>query len=89
MSGIGRHDGHTQIEERAARLKPRADVLVIRGLVAVEAGRIDRARDAFRAALRYAPDRWQAGGQLLFNGRTVARRALALLDDPQLDPPGK
>jgi tetratricopeptide (TPR) repeat protein len=64
------------IEQRLGRVN---DVLVLRGLVALEAGTIDRARESFRAALVYSPNRW-GDGQLEFNGRWVAWACLDLID---------
>ncbi len=71
----------TQITQKLNRL---SDVLVLRGLIALEAGTIDRARESFRAALLYAPERWNA--QLEFNGRLVAWECLGLIENAEGKP---
>lgn len=84
-------DFRSRILQTGQRLGRLTDVMVLRGLVALEAGMIDRARSAFRAALSYSPNRW-GGGQLEFNGRWVAWECLSLIEsaDPKparaLDP---
>jgi hypothetical protein len=59
-------------------LAVRADSAVLRGLLALEAGEVEQARAAFRAALACLPDA-PAGGGFDFKGRPVARDALGLL----------
>jgi len=66
------------MEQTAARLAERSDAAVFRGLLALEAGEVDRARAAFRAALAYTPDSSAEGG-LDFPGRSVARDGLRIL----------
>jgi hypothetical protein len=77
--------GSVYFEDRVAditqRLSRSADVMVLRGLVALEAGDIDRARDAFRGALAYSPHRW-GGAQLEFPSRRIAWRCLEMIDGP-------
>jgi hypothetical protein len=58
-----------------------ADVLVLRGLLRLEQGRVDDAEDDFRLALETWKDKSQAasGATLDFNGRTTAQEYLELL----------
>lgn len=58
-----------------------ADAETLRGLIALEAGEVDRARESFLAALKFTPGRPDAGG-LDFPGRPIARDCLAWLSDP-------
>jgi tetratricopeptide (TPR) repeat protein len=78
---LSRPEIESRIIEISQRLARSADVLVLRGLVALEAGNIDRARDAFRASLALSPNRW-GGGQLAFPTREVAWAFLDLLSVP-------
>lgn len=77
---LRRSDFQTQIADVAQRLGLQADMTVVRGAVALEAGDVARAGAAFRAALAFAPDRvWWGGGELEFGGRRIAWAALDLL----------
>ncbi len=76
---LSRNDTRTRIADIAQTLGLRAEVLVIRGLVALEAGNIPCAREAFRESLVFSPTRW-GSGQLVFDGRLVAWDCLALID---------
>jgi tetratricopeptide (TPR) repeat protein len=80
-SSVGSLDYETRITEIAQRLARSADVLVLRGLVSLESGNIDRARESFRASLALSPNRW-GGGQLAYRGRQIAWACLALIDGP-------
>jgi hypothetical protein len=66
------------VGQAVARLAERADAATLRGLLALEAGDVERAQAAFRAALACSPDVPEGGG-LDFKGRPVAREALGLL----------
>jgi hypothetical protein len=66
------------VRQEAAGLAQRSDAAVVRGLLALEAGEVDRARAAFRAALKYSTVS-PAGGGLVFDGRQVAHDGLMLL----------
>jgi hypothetical protein len=66
------------VRQAVAGLGERADSAVLRGLLALEAGEVERARAAFRAALACSADA-PSGGGLDFKGRPVAREALGLL----------
>jgi tetratricopeptide (TPR) repeat protein len=87
MRVLSESDFRARMTRTGQKLSRLGDVLVIRGLSALEAGNIDRARDSFRAALAYSPTRWSEGGQLAFPGRLVAWDCLALIDGA--DPAGK
>jgi tetratricopeptide (TPR) repeat protein len=65
----------------AQNLRREADVIVFRGLLALEEGEVDEARDAFREALRLWGDENAAatGSGLDFNGRSLAQGYLELL----------
>ncbi len=76
---LSRQDLAGRVLEITDGLKRQADVYVVRGLIALEAGNIDRAREAFREALQFSPNR-SGGGQLDFNGRRVAQACVALID---------
>lgn len=58
-----------------------ANMTVLRGVVALECGNVDRARGYFREPLAYAPYRFAPGGQLLFQGQDVMWDGLALLGE--------
>jgi tetratricopeptide (TPR) repeat protein len=79
MRTLTRSDFQARVTNVARTLAEQADSMVVRGLVALEAGHIDRAREAFRAALAFSPDRW-GGAQLEFAGRSVAWDCLTLID---------
>jgi hypothetical protein len=68
---------HAMEQEKAALVR-RADAAVLGGLLALEAGDVERARSAFRAVLAYAQDS-PAGGGLVFECQPVAQNALGLL----------
>jgi tetratricopeptide (TPR) repeat protein len=69
-----------EINEMSRALARRADMTVLRGVLALEAGYVDRAREHFRAALAFSPNRLGGAGQLAFNGRVVAWDCLSLID---------
>ncbi len=75
---LARYEFRSAVRQEAAGLAGRADAAVLRGLLALEAGDVGRARAAFRAALTYSVDS-PAGGGLVFDGRPVARDGLGLL----------
>jgi tetratricopeptide (TPR) repeat protein len=84
LPGIGflairRSDFRTRVAEITQKLTLVADITVLRGLIALEAGNVPRAREAFRAALAFSPSHW-GDGQLEFNSRRVAWDCLALID---------
>jgi tetratricopeptide (TPR) repeat protein len=82
FAALSRSDFRTRIGEISQKLALVADVTVLRGLIALEAGNIARAREAFRAALAFSSTRW-GEGQLDFSSRRVAWDCLALIgDDP-------
>jgi tetratricopeptide (TPR) repeat protein len=66
------------MQEEIAALTRRADSSVLRGLIALEAGEMDRARLAFQAALAISAES-PAGVGVRFNGEQVGRDGLALL----------
>jgi hypothetical protein len=68
----------SSVRQAVTGLAERADTAVLRGLLALEAGEVERARAAFRAALACSAEA-PAGGGLDFAGRPVAREALGLL----------
>ncbi|HEY1859408.1 MAG TPA: hypothetical protein VGG61_03595, partial [Gemmataceae bacterium] len=70
--------------ESAKSLKRQADVMVLRGLLALEQGDTDDAEIAFRDALSVWKDEKTAaaGGGLDFNGRAVAQGYLEWLKEP-------
>jgi tetratricopeptide (TPR) repeat protein len=78
MRVLSEFDFRRRFSQTGQQLGTLSDVLVLRGLVALEAGTIERARESFRAALAYSPNRW-GGGQLEFNGRWVAWACLDLI----------
>ncbi len=80
------YDFRTAVARYGTQLGRLSDVLVLRGLVALEAGDVAGARAAFRAALAYSPSRW-GDGRLEFNGRWVAWECLGLLDGAAALPP--
>jgi hypothetical protein len=75
---LARFEFQSALGQVAAGLAGRADAAVVRGLLALEAGEVDRARAGFRAALAYSAET-PSGGGLDFNGRPVAHDALELL----------
>jgi tetratricopeptide (TPR) repeat protein len=68
----------------AALLRQEADLWVLRGLLALEAGAVERAREHFRAALELWGDDGRAatGAGLDFPTRPIAQQALRWLDEP-------
>jgi tetratricopeptide (TPR) repeat protein len=70
---LGQIDGMTRAAGRSA------DVTVVRGLIALESGDIDRAAEALRHALSLSPQR-SGGGQLEFKSRPIARQCLSLIE---------
>ncbi|AMV23966.1 hypothetical protein VT84_06195 [Gemmata sp. SH-PL17] len=85
MRALSEFDLRTRMTQIGLKLSQVADMSVLRGVIALEAGTIDRARDSFRAALTYSPERW-AGGQLEFPGRWVAWAGLALIESAEAKP---
>ena len=77
---LGRSDFRTRIAELSQKLGLQAEMTVLRGLVALEAGNIPRAREAFRTALAFSPSRTGTTGQLEFSGRRIAWDCLLLID---------
>jgi tetratricopeptide (TPR) repeat protein len=76
---LSRADFQNQLIDLTGLLSRQGDAMVVRGLVALEAGAIDAARTAFRAALTFAPHRL-GGERLDFNGRPIAWDALGMID---------
>ena len=76
---LSQGDMSNRIVDLSDELALRCNLLALRGLLAMEAGTIDRAREAFRASLTFSPYR-MGGGQLEFNGQSVARDGLDLID---------
>jgi hypothetical protein len=70
-----------QIAGFARGLRREADVTVLRGLIALEEGEVDAARDSFRTALALWKDEASAasGAGLDFNGRVIAQGCLEWL----------
>jgi tetratricopeptide (TPR) repeat protein len=70
-----------RLEELVKNLKREADVIVLRGLLALEEGNVDEAEIAFREALSFWKDAATAasGGGLDFNGRIIAQACLEWL----------
>jgi tetratricopeptide (TPR) repeat protein len=66
------------LRQAVAGLAERADATVLRGLLALEAGDVGRARTALRAALACSPQE-PGGGGLDFQSGPVARGALGLV----------
>ncbi len=73
---------HNRLAELAQALQKEADLLVLRGLLALEEGDGDEAEIAFRQALSVwkDADSANAGGGLDFNGRTIAQDCLKWLE---------
>jgi tetratricopeptide (TPR) repeat protein len=80
LAAFNRAGLRDRVGDISEKLSLTAEVTMLRGLAALEAGRVDRAGSYFRAALDFSPDVW-GGGQLDFAGRHVARQCLALLGD--------
>lgn len=70
---LGRMDFNSGVTEFSQILSKRADASTLRGILALEAGEIELARDSFRAALELSVD--QKDG-LQFPGRTAAQDSL-------------
>jgi hypothetical protein len=85
LLAINRSGYRNRIDEMAMAATRSAEMAVLRGLIALEGGFIDRARDAFQDALSLSPNR-SGGGQLNFKGRSIARECLALIEDAALPP---
>ena len=68
----------SRLRSSALALSQRADVTVLRGLLALEVGEVDDAKAAFRQALTY----WDADSRtgVDFNGRGIARDGLEWLE---------
>jgi len=79
LLAINQSDFRTRVAEITQKLALVADITVLRGLIALEAGNIEHAREAFRVALAYSPSRWGTG-QLEFSSRRVAWDCLALIE---------
>jgi tetratricopeptide (TPR) repeat protein len=76
---LERSDLRTRFNEIMHRLRVSADAMALRGLMALEAGNIERAREQFRAALTFSPG-LSDGGELDFATRSMARDCLRLID---------
>jgi hypothetical protein len=68
----------TYVSEIARVIGLQGDITTLRGVVALEAGNIPRAREAFQSALVFSPNRMD-GGQLEFSGKRIARDGLTLI----------
>lgn len=68
---VNRSDPRGAVAQLAQQLGRQADMTVLRGVIALEAGNIPRARETFHAALSYSLPHW-GGGQLEFEGRAIA-----------------
>src|SRR5262249_27458830 len=81
IRAMQRQDFLRQTSELAENLKHEADLLVLGGLLALEAGDSVRAESAFREALTYWQDETAAasGAGLDFAGRVVAQNCLEWL----------
>jgi hypothetical protein len=79
LLAINRSSYRNQIDDMSIAAGRSAEITVLRGVIALEAGFVDRARDAFQDSLSLSPNRW-GGGQLNFKGRSIARECLMLLD---------
>jgi tetratricopeptide (TPR) repeat protein len=66
------------LQQEITRLTGWANTVVVRGLLALEAGEVEKARAAFQTALTFSADS-AAGAGLDFNGQLVAREGLRLL----------
>ena len=77
---LSRADLQRLVSEVARTLGLHADMITLRGVMALEAGNIDRARAAYQSALVFSPDR-RGWGHLEFNGRRIATDGLALIGD--------
>jgi tetratricopeptide (TPR) repeat protein len=73
---LGRYNYVVWLEEFVQKLQTQADVMAMRGLLALEEGDIETARQAFQASLE-GPD--EIGTGLHFYTRTIARECLAWL----------
>ena len=80
MHVLSRADMQRRIAETAQSLGLQSNMVALRGMAALEAGNVTRARQHFQSALTFSPHRW-GGGQLEFSGRRAARHALGRLDD--------
>lgn len=76
-----RADMENRITDFTRTLVRHTNITVLRGVVALECGNVDRARAAFREPLAFAPNRFAQGGQLLFQGQTVMWDGLSLLGE--------
>jgi tetratricopeptide (TPR) repeat protein len=79
LLAINRSRYRNQIDDMTLAAGRSAEITVLRGLIALEAGFIDRARDAFHDSLSLSPNR-AGGGQLNFKGRSIARECLMLVN---------
>lgn len=75
---LARFEVESGVGQAIAELARRADAFALRGLLALEAGEVDRAGAAFRAALAHSAESPTSGG-LEFAGRPAARGGLGLL----------
>jgi tetratricopeptide (TPR) repeat protein len=75
---LGRFDFRSEVQKVVRELAPRSDAAVLRGLLALEAGEMAQAREAFRASLACAPDSPAVGGWTV-SSWPVARDGLRLL----------
>jgi hypothetical protein len=81
-AGARRAEALDRAEQLAAMVRQAADVAVVRGILALEAGQNDQAREYFESAMQIWGGEAQAkqSAGLDFGGRPVAQRALELLD---------
>jgi tetratricopeptide (TPR) repeat protein len=82
---INRLDYRNRIDDMTIAATRSAEITVLRGLIALEGGFIDRAQDAFQDALSLSPNR-SGGGQLSFKSRSIARECLMLIEGVELPP---
>jgi hypothetical protein len=77
-----RYEFRSRIMGLGQGLRREADVLVLRGLLALEEGDMDQAESDFRVALTYWKDAAAAatGGGLDFNGRPIAQGCLEWME---------
>lgn len=76
---LSRSDLQAQVTDMTRLLAQQANMTTLRAIMAIEAGQIPLARQQLQAALSYSPYRW-GSGQLEFNGRSISRECLRLLD---------
>ena len=75
---LGRSDFASQVRAASRTLSRESEVTALRGLAALEAGEVERAAEAFRTALRFAPP-GPVAEPLGFQGTRIARTCLGWL----------